>query len=115
MISRKLLWFIALGFLGVLAVSHWAGSYPARVVLINQGGPLRGVKVTTSGDTLDVGRLQSGETKVLKIESGDYLTVEFDASRHRRWQSPDKIAPAQSLILNLRDERVEVQSHRRLF
>lgn len=109
MISRKLLWFIALAILGILAVSHWAGSYPARVVLINQGITLQGVKVTTAGDTLNVGRLQPGETKVLKIESGDYLTVEFDASRHRHWQSPDKIAPAQSLILNLRDERVEIQ------
>ena len=115
MISRKLLWFVALAFLGVLAVSHWAGSYPARVVLINQGATLQSVKVTTSGDSINVGTLQSGETKVLKIESGDYLTVEFDASRHRRWQSPDKIAPAQSLILNLRDERVEIQGHRKLF
>lgn len=91
-------------------MSHWAGGYPARIVLINQGATLHGVKVTASGYTVDVGSLQSGETKVLKIESGDYLTVEFDASRHRRWQSPDKIAPAQSLILNLRDERVEIQS-----
>lgn len=115
MISRKLLWFVALAFLGVLAVSHWAGSYPARVVLINQGGKLQSVKVTTSGDSIDVGTLQSGETKVLKIESGDSITVEFDASRHRRWQSPDKIAPAQSLILNLHDEKVEIQSHRKLF
>ncbi len=109
MISRKLLWFVALGILGVLVVSQWAGSYPARVVLINQGAKLQGVKVSTAGDTVDVGTLQSGETRVVKMESGDYITVEFEASRHRRWQSPDKIAPAQSLILNLRDERVEIQ------
>lgn len=108
MISRKLLWFIAVGFLGVLAVSRWAGSYPARVVLINQGTTLQGVKLTTSGDTFNIGPLQSGETRVVKIESGDYVTVQFDASRHRRWQSPDKVAPAQSLMLTLRDERVEV-------
>lgn len=115
MLSRKLLWFVALAFLGVLAVSHWAGTYPARLVLINQGATLKDVKVTTSGEAVDVGTLQSGATKVLKIESGDYLTVEFDASRHRRWQSPDRIAPAQSLILNLRDEKVEIQRQRRLF
>lgn len=109
MISRKVVWFIVLGFLGVLAVSHWAGSYPARVVLINQGATVRGIRVSTAGDSFDIGTLQSGETRVVKIESGDYLTVEFEASRHRRWQSPDKIAPAQSLILNLRDEKVEIQ------
>ncbi len=109
MISRKLLWFVALGIVGVLIVSQWAGSYPARVVLINQGATLQGVKVSTARHTIDVGTLHAGETRVLKIESGDYLTVEFEGSRHRRWQSPDKVAPAQSLILNLHDEKVEVQ------
>jgi hypothetical protein len=113
-ISRKLLWIIALGFVGVLVVTHWAGSYPARVVLINQGATLRGVKISTAGDTIEVGTMQSGETRVVKIEPGDYLSVEFEASRHRRWQSPDKIAPAQSLILDLRDERVEVQRRVRM-
>jgi hypothetical protein len=90
-------------------VSHWAGSYPARVVLINQGANLEGVKVSTAGDTFTIGTIRSGETRVVKVESGDYLTVEFDASKHRRWQSPEKIIPAQSLILNLRDEKVEIQ------
>lgn len=113
MISRKLLWAIALGFLGVLAAGHWAGSYPARVVLINERGTLQGVQVSTSRRTIGIGRLTSGETRVVKIESGDYLTVEFDASRHRRWQSPDKIGPAQSLILGRRDERVEIQRRSR--
>ncbi|HEX9161468.1 MAG TPA: hypothetical protein VF980_07140 [Thermoanaerobaculia bacterium] len=109
MISRKLWWFIALAFAGLLAVAHWAGRYPARVVLINQGSTLRGVKIATAGDRFDIGTLQSGETRVVRIESGDYVTVEFEASGHRRWRSPERIAPAQSLILDLRDGRVEVQ------
>lgn len=109
MISRKLGWFIALAFLGVLAVAHWAGGYPARVVLINQGTKVDGVKLTTAGDTYEVGTLQSGETRVIKIESGDYLTIEYEASRPRRWQSPEKITPAQSLILNVRDGHIEIQ------
>ena len=109
MISRKLVWFIALAFLGVLAVSHWAGSYPARIVLVNQGGNVDGVRVSTAGDTFAIGTIRSGETRVVKVESGDYLIVEFEASKHRRWQSPEKIVPAQSLILNLRDEKVEIQ------
>ncbi len=109
MISRKVLWFIVLGFLGVLAVSHWAGGYPARVVLINQGASVNGVRVSTAGSSFEIGTLPSGQTRVLKIESGDYVTVEFEGSRYRRWQSPDRIAPAQSLILDLRDEKVEIQ------
>lgn len=113
MISRKVAWFIALGFLGALAVSHWAGSYPARVVLINQGGTVNAVRVSTAGSSIDVGTLRAGETRVVKIESGDYLTVELQSSRHRRWQSPDRITPAQSLILNLRDDKIEIQPRAR--
>lgn len=109
MISRKLAWFLGAAFVGTLVVAHWAGGYPARVVLINQGTTVQNVKVVAAGDSHELGAMQSGETRVVKIESGDYVTVEYDASRHRRWQSPDKIAPAQSLILNLRDDHVEIQ------
>jgi hypothetical protein len=108
-ISRKLLWFIGLAFLGVLAMTQWAGSYPARVVIINQGQNLSDLKVTTSGETFAIGSLQSGQTRVLKVEAGDYVRVEFAGTIPRRWQSPEKLAPAQSLILNIRDERVEIQ------
>lgn len=105
------MWFIGAAFIGTLVVARWAGGYPARVVLINQGTTVQNVRVSAAGDSYDLGAMQSGETRVLKIESGDYVTVEYDASRHRRWQSPDKIAPAQSLILNLRDEHIEIQQH----
>ena len=113
MISRKLLWFIGLALAGVLAVTWWAGSYPARVVIINQGTIARAVKVTTAGQEFLIGDLRPAETRVVTVPSGDFVTIEFDASRHRRWQSAEKIVPAQSMTLFIRDERIELQQARR--
>ena len=108
MISRKTLWFLALAFLAVLGVTWWAGNYPARVVVINQGVTVRNLTIKTTGQELSIGELRPAETRVVKVSSGDYVTVEYDASQHRTWQSPEKIAPAQSLTITIRaNERVD--------
>lgn len=114
MISRKTLWFLALAFLAVLGVTWWAGNYPARVVVINQGVPVRGLRVRTAGQEIPIGDLRPAETRVVRVPSGDFITVEYDASQHRTWQSPDKIAPAESLTVIVRaNERVEWSSGQR--
>lgn len=108
MISRKTLWFVALAFLAVLGVTWWAGNYPARVVVINQGVPVRALTVRSAGEAIAIGDLRPPETRVVKVPSGDYVTVDFEGSQHRTWQSPDRIAPAQSLTVTIRaNERVE--------
>ncbi len=112
MITRKILWFIGLALLGVLGVTWWAGSYPARVVIINQDAPVRDVKVATGGQEFVVGNLRAAETRVLSVPSGDFVTIEFEASGHRRWQSAEKIVPAQSMTMFIRDERIEMQRPR---
>ena len=102
-----MLWFIGLALAGVLGVTWWVGSYPARIVVINEGSLVRAIKVITSKHQFAVGDLRSGETRIVSVPSGDYVTIEFDASQHRRWQSPDKLAPAQSLTIIIRkNERV---------
>ena len=35
-----MLWFIGLALAGVLGVTWWVGSYPARIVVINEGKQL---------------------------------------------------------------------------
>jgi hypothetical protein len=111
-ISRKLLWFIGLALAGVLAVTWWAGSYPARVLVVNQGPIARHVKITTGGQDFPIGDLRPAETRVVKIPSGDFVTVECDSSRHLSWQSPEKAVPAQSLTVFLRSEGIEMQKPR---
>ncbi len=112
MISRKLLWFIGLALVGVLGVTWWAGSYPARVVIINQDALVRDVKVATGGQELTIGSLRPAETRVVSVPSGDLVTIEFEASRHRRWQSAEKLMPAESITVFIRDERIELQRPR---
>jgi hypothetical protein len=112
-ISRKLLWFIGLALAGVLAVTWWAGSYPARVVVINQGGFARAVTVATRGQEFRIGDLRPAETRVVSIPSGDRVTIEFENAKPRRWQSAEKIQPAQSMTVFIRDERIELQQPRR--
>jgi hypothetical protein len=105
-----MLWFVGLALAGVVGVTWWAGSYPARVVIINQGVIVRDLKVTTASQEFALGDLRPAETRVLSVASGDYVTIEFDASRHRTWRSPEKIAPAQAMTVFLRsDERIEMQ------
>ncbi len=93
-------------------MTWWAGSYPARVVIINQDALVRDVKVATGGQELAIGSLRPAETRVIHVPSGDVVTIEFEASRHRRWQSPEKLKPAESLTLFIRDERIELQRPR---
>ena len=113
MISRKTLWFLALAFLAVLGVTWWAGSYPARLVVINQGVPVRDVRIRTAGQELAIGALRPAETRVARVPSGDYVTIEFDASQHRSWQSPGKTSPAQSMTVVIRpNERVDWNAQR---
>jgi hypothetical protein len=107
-ISRKTLWFLALALLAVLGVTWWADSYPARIVVINQGVAVRDLKIKTTGQELAIGALHAAETRIVKVPSGDYITIEFDASQHRTWQSPDKASPAQSMTVVIRaNERVD--------
>jgi hypothetical protein len=105
-----MLWFIALALAGVLGVTWWAGSYPARVVIINQGALVRDLKVTTGGREFALGELHPSATRVVSVPSGDHITIDFDASRHRMWRSSEKIAPAQAMTVFIRsDERIELQ------
>ncbi|HSP16050.1 MAG TPA: hypothetical protein VLV78_14995 [Thermoanaerobaculia bacterium] len=109
MISRKLLWFIGLALAGVLAVTWWAGSYPARVVVVNQGALARDVRITTAGQEFPIGNLRPAGTRVVTIPSGDFVTIDFEASRHRTWRSPEKIVPAQSLTVFIRGEQIDMK------
>ncbi len=90
-------------------MTWWAGSYPARVVIINQGALVRDVRVSTGGQEIVVGNLRAAETRLVTVPSGDFVTIEFEASRHRRWQSAEKVVPAQSMTVFIRDERIEPQ------
>jgi hypothetical protein len=110
-ISRGLLWFIALALLALLAVTWWGGRYPARVVVMNQAGTLRDVTVTTGGRAVAIGERRRGESRSVGVPSGDYVTVDFHSAQPRHWTSIERTAPAQSLVITISpEERVGVRS-----
>ena len=110
MISRKLGWFIALSFAGLLIITWWAGRYPARIVVINQTGPLRAVTLQAGGRRFEIGELRRGATHTLSIAPGQPIELRYTSSTERVWRSIEPIKPAQAVVLYIRpNERVEVR------
>jgi hypothetical protein len=110
-ISRGLLWFIGLALLALLATTWWGSRYPATVLVMNQAATLRDVTLTTSGRAVAIGELRRGESRSVRVPSGDYITLDFRSSRQRHWTSIEKTNPAQSVAITISpEERVGVKS-----
>jgi hypothetical protein len=109
-ISKPLLWFLVIAVLGVLIVTWWAGGYPARVAVINQNASARDIVILAGGARFELGKLRGGETRIVRIPSGEPLEVRFTASRARQWRSPEPIAPGASIVIYIRsDESVQMR------
>lgn len=111
MISRKLIWFIAVVFAALLIITWFAGRHPARVAIINQAVPLRNVTLYAGEEPFDIGEVRRGETRTVVIPPGRYLELRYTTSSERVWRLHQKVAPAQALVLYVRpNERVELRS-----
>jgi hypothetical protein len=110
-ISKPLLWFLAIAVLGVLIVTWWAGGYPARVAIINQNYSARNIVLLAGGREFNIGRIRGGETRVIKIPSGEPFELRFTASKPRVWRSPEPLPPGASAVIYIRaNERVDMES-----
>lgn len=109
MISRRWLYFIGAGFLGVLAIAHWGSNYPARVTIINASGvPLERVVLETEHERGEVGTIENGATRNVQLRPGEKVTVRYGS---KRWTSEQQLTPAQSLVLFVYPEgRIEPRS-----
>lgn len=96
MISKPLLYFIVIAVFVILGLAWWAGSYPARVTVINNSGAdLATVTVESNGQRVDLGTIINGGAKSAQLDPGDRVTIRFG---ERSWTSEGKAAPAQSMI-----------------
>ena len=112
-ISKPLLWFLALAVLGILIVTWWAGGYPARVAIINQNFIARNIVLSAGGREFAIGAIRNGETRIVRVPSGETLEVRFTGSKPRRWRSPEPLAPGASVVVYIRaDERVDMEGQR---
>jgi len=96
--------------LGVLIVTWWAGGYPARVAIINQNSNARDITLAANGRIVVIGRMAGGETRIVRIPSGEPLEVRFTATKPRVWRSPEPIPPGASIVIYIRaDGRVDME------
>lgn len=110
MISKPLLWFLALAVLGILIVAWWAGGYPARVALINQNSNARDIVLTTGGRDIPIRDLKNGETRIIRVLSGEPIELRFTGTRPRVWRSPEPLPPGISVVVYIRaDDRVDME------
>ena len=109
MISKPLLYFIVIAIVIVLGLAWWAGSYPARVTVINNSGTdIATVTVESKGQRVDLGTVISGGAKSAQLDPGDRVTIHYG---DKSWTSDAKLAPAQSLIAYVTPNgRIELRS-----
>ncbi len=97
MISRRLLWFIAIAVAVLLALSWWGRHYPARVTIINVSGEaLREVEIRSGAQRIAAGTIPNGRTRGVTLEPGDAVVVHFGRTT---WRSAEELTPARAMVL----------------
>ena len=97
MTNRPVLWFAGATILGVIAMAHWAGRYPARVTIINaSGSAVANVTLVAANQKIEIGRIENGATKTASLDPGESFELRYDA---KSWTSHEKLTPAQAIVL----------------
>ena len=74
MISKRLLWLIAVPLAGLLAFAWWGGRYPARVTIINASGDtLHDVEIRCGEQRVVVQTIPNGGTQSVALTAGNLL------------------------------------------
>src|SRR5437899_2029247 len=102
MISKRLLWFIALAVVGLLALAWWGHRYPARVTIINVSGlALREVEIRSGEQRAMMGTIPNGGTRSVALAPGDAVAIHFARTT---WRSSEELTPAQAMVLYIAPE-----------
>jgi hypothetical protein len=102
MISKRLLWFIALALAALLAIAWWGHRYPARVTIINVSGvALREVEIRSGEQRVATGTIPNGGTRSVALAPGDAVTIHFARTT---WRSSEELTPARAMILYIGPE-----------
>ena len=102
MISKKLLWLIALSVAALLALAWWGSRYPARVTIINASGvALRDVEIRSGGQRASTGPIPNGGSRSVTLAPAETVTIHFGRTT---WRSPDELTPARAMVLYIGPE-----------
>jgi hypothetical protein len=71
---------------------------------------VRNIVLRTGGRDFAIGDIRNGETRILRIPSGDRIELRFTGTKPRVWRSPEPIPPGMSVVVYIRpDERVDME------
>jgi hypothetical protein len=102
MISKRLLWFIALSLAALLALAWWGKRYPARVTIINTSGVTIGnVDVRSGEQRASTGPIPNGGSRSVTLAPGETVMIHFARTT---WRSPEELTPARAMIVYIRPE-----------
>lgn len=100
MISRRLLWTIALGVIGIVIVSWWMETLPGRVTIINQSGAaITEVSVVSGDQRAEIGTMRNAEARTVTLGAGSDVELRYRGSRVFRWRSPRPLAAGRPVVL----------------
>lgn len=113
MISRKTLFSILLGGVGVMLMTWKMTSIPARIVIINQSGiPLSRVAISTDGRRIEVGNIDNGQTRRVSVNPTASLRFFYEQRQPYMWRSPKGLNAGQSLVLYVAPEgKIDARDH----
>jgi hypothetical protein len=107
MISRKTLFTILLGIVGIVIITSRMSILPARVVIINQSGAGIGeVVVTSDSGRKELGHIDNGATRRVGVPPTASLRLTYRRGTTRVWSSPKGLSAGQSLVLYVTPENV---------
>lgn len=97
MIRRPLLWFIAGALLVIIFIAWRAGTYPARVTILNSSGAdLPSVMVTSGAQQVELGPLLNGVARSAQLDAGRVVTIRTpDAT----WTSTSALTPGGAMLV----------------
>jgi hypothetical protein len=97
LISKRLIWFIALALAALLAMAWWGHRYPAHVTIINvSGSALRDVEIRSGEQRIAAGTIPNGGTRSVTLAPGETVTIHFERTT---WRSADELTPARAMVL----------------
>ncbi len=83
LISRRLLWTIALGIAGVIIVTWRMEALPAHVVVINQSGEMLTNVVIATDRRIELGAISNGETRSVSLEPAESVNLIYRTASSR--------------------------------
>src|SRR5213076_2270820 len=97
MISRRILWYIAIALAVLLGLAWWGKRYPARVTIINVSGEtLRDLEIRCGAQRVAAGSIPNGRTRSVTLQPGDAVVVHYGRVT---WRSAEELTPAGAMIL----------------